>query len=296
MFGYITPLKMELKVKEFEYFRSYYHGLCYTIKNNFGNIPRLTLNYDMTFIGFLLDGLSNDLITIKDKRCIKHPTYDIKVIDETLALNYVANLSIIFFNYKLEDNIKDDNSKKSKVFNLFLSPFSKRASNSYNSISNIIKRNLENLSLLEKNKHFNSLDEICHPFSDTMASILKDYPYTLNNDSEKLRDNLYTLGYLIGKYIYIMDAFDDIEDDIMDSQFNPLLILYKLDKDNYKKFSVAILEDLEFNILSCISNLTDIINKLDFVKHKDIIENIIKLGMTNKFYEICNKTIEKNTS
>ena len=129
-----------------------------------------------------------------------------------------------------------------------------------------------------------------------MASILKDYPYTLNNDSEKLRDNLYTLGYLIGKYIYIMDAFDDIEDDIMNSQFNPLLILYKLDKDNYKKFSVAILEDLEFNILSCISNLTDIINKLDFVKHKDIIENIIKLGMTNKFYEICNKTIEKNTS
>ena len=118
MFGYITPLKMELKVKEFEYFRSYYHGLCYAIKNNFGNIPRLTLNYDMTFIGFLLDGLSNDLITIKDKRCIKHPTYDIKVIDETLALNYVANLSIIFFNYKLEDNIKDDNSKKSKVFNL----------------------------------------------------------------------------------------------------------------------------------------------------------------------------------
>ena len=57
MFGYITPLKSELKVKEFEYFRSYYCGLCNEIKNKFGNIPRFCLNYDLTFIGFLLDAL-----------------------------------------------------------------------------------------------------------------------------------------------------------------------------------------------------------------------------------------------
>lgn len=293
MFGYITPLKMELKVREFEYFRSYYHGLCYSIKNNFGNIPRLTLNYDMTFIGFILDGLSNDTITIKEKRCIKHPTYDIKVIDETSALNYVASLSIIFFNYKLEDNIRDENNTKSKIFNVFLSPYSKKALTSYSQVNSIIKSNLDSLSLMENNKSFTTLDEICHPFSDIMASILKNYPYDLNNDSEQLRNNLYTLGYMIGKYIYLMDAFDDIEDDILKSQFNPLSILYNMDKDNYKILLLSILEDLEFNILSCISLLDETMGKIEFLKHKDIIENIVKLGMTNKFYEVYNKTIEK---
>lgn len=293
MFGYITPLKIELKVKEYEYFRSYYHGLCYSLKNNFGNIPRLTLNYDMTFIGFILDGLSTDLITIENKRCIKHPTYDIQVIQETKALKYVSNLSVIFFDYKLKDNIKDDNNSKSKVFNIFLSPYSKKALSNYNPINYIIKLNLDNLSDMELRKSFTSLDEICHPFSDTMASILKDYPYELHNDSIYLRDNLYKLGYFIGKYIYIIDAFDDLEDDILNNQFNPLSIIYKLNLNNYKSKLNTIIEEVDFLILGYISNCKEIIDSIEFIKHKEILDNIITLGMTNEFYQICNKMYKK---
>jgi hypothetical protein len=50
MFGYVTPCKMELKIKDFEKFKAYYCGLCRTIKKNFGNLPRLALNYDMAFL------------------------------------------------------------------------------------------------------------------------------------------------------------------------------------------------------------------------------------------------------
>ncbi|MDU4739726.1 DUF5685 family protein, partial [Clostridium sp.] len=58
MFGYVTPLKAELKVKDFTKFRSYYCGLCFQLKNSAGNIPRMVLNYDMTFLAILLDSLS----------------------------------------------------------------------------------------------------------------------------------------------------------------------------------------------------------------------------------------------
>ncbi|WP_322392425.1 DUF5685 family protein, partial [Clostridium perfringens] len=54
MFGYVTPLKAELKVKDFTKFRSYYCGLCFELKNNAGNIPRMVLNYDMTFLAILI--------------------------------------------------------------------------------------------------------------------------------------------------------------------------------------------------------------------------------------------------
>ena len=64
MFGYVTPLKGELKVKEYELFRAYYCGVCNSIKRDFGNIPRMTLNYDMTFLAILLDSLNKNKINI----------------------------------------------------------------------------------------------------------------------------------------------------------------------------------------------------------------------------------------
>ena len=73
MFGYVTPLKSELKFKEFEYFRSYYCGLCNEIKREYGNIPRFCLNYDLTFIGFLLDGLYSNPLIFDSIKCLRHP-------------------------------------------------------------------------------------------------------------------------------------------------------------------------------------------------------------------------------
>lgn len=291
MFGYITPLKMELKVKEFDYFKSYYHGLCYALKDNFGNIPRLTLNYDMTFISFILDGLSDEQIYINNKRCIKHPTYDIQVTNETKALKYGATLSLIFFSYKLEDNIKDENSVKSKLFNIFLNPYSVKALDKNKNISNIIKNNLNELSNLESKKTFEFLDEIVHPFADTMGLILKLYDDNLVNDSTELRNDLYSLGYAIGRYIYIMDAFDDIEDDLIKMQFNPLIILHNLTSDNINEKLESLMLEVDYTIISCISKCKELIEKISFVKHKEILNNIIQLGMPNKYYEICNKKI-----
>ncbi len=54
MFGYVTPCKMELKIKEYEKFRAYYCGLCKTIKKDYGELPRVTINYDMTFFRHII--------------------------------------------------------------------------------------------------------------------------------------------------------------------------------------------------------------------------------------------------
>ena len=71
MFGYVTPLKSELKFKEFEYFRSYYCGLCNEIKREYGNIPRFCLNYDLTFVSFLLDGLYSSPLDFNYVKCLQ---------------------------------------------------------------------------------------------------------------------------------------------------------------------------------------------------------------------------------
>lgn len=58
MFGYVVPLKSELKVRELAQYNAYYCGLCASIGSRFGQAARLTLNYDSTFIAMLLTDLS----------------------------------------------------------------------------------------------------------------------------------------------------------------------------------------------------------------------------------------------
>ena len=289
MFGYVTPLKSELKFKEFEYFRSYYCGLCNEIKREYGNIPRFCLNYDLTFIGFLLDGLYSNPLNFDSIKCLRHPNKNIIITKQTNALNYCANLSILLFDYKLKDNIKDDKSVKSKLFKFLLSSSSKKSLLELENLSDKISNNIDSLSNLEKSKKLSSLDEITHPFSDIMGMILSEFPYKFEEDSDILRENLYNLGYFIGKWIYLIDALDDLKDDINTNNFNPYNVLFNSNSLNFDELISSCINEIDFYISNCLVNCSDFLKIIPFKKHYSIIDNVINLGMINKYYEILNK-------
>ena len=154
MFGYVTPLKAEMKVKDFARFKCYYCGLCCHIKKEFGNIPRMSLNYDMTFLGLLLDALNPEELEVSSHRCSLHPTEKKIVIANNKALSYAAAMNISLFYYKLLDDVHDDKNLKSKFFSVVLSPYKRKFGASIIKINNDIKQCLNNLSILEDNKIF----------------------------------------------------------------------------------------------------------------------------------------------
>ena len=295
MFGYVIPLKPELKVREFNEFRGYYCGLCMAIKKNFGNVPRMTLNYDMTFLALLLDSLSSDKAIAKLERCIAHPTHKKAIIQENNALKYAANMNISLTYFKLLDDINDDKDLKSKSLALILSPYKRKFHSSILEINNIIRDNLNKLSQLENSKNFSSIDEICDPFSIIVGKILELYPHKIDNDSIEKRNILYNLGYSLGKWIYLIDALDDLEDDMKKNKFNPINYLYNKDNKCYDEFIVSIKDRLEFSILNCACNCRDYLNELNPSKNKGILDNIINLGMMDKYTNIINKYNCKNT-
>ena len=90
MFGYVFPYKMELKIKDYEKFKAYYCGLCLSLKNNFGNLPRLSLNYDMTFLAILLDSLDKTKTHYNNHTCIVHPIKKRIFVVNNKALDYAA--------------------------------------------------------------------------------------------------------------------------------------------------------------------------------------------------------------
>lgn len=292
LFGYITPLKAELKVKDFTKFRSYYCGLCFELKNSAGNIPRMALNYDMTFISILLDSLSIKENNIEIKRCLPHPTDKKPLILNNDALRYTAAISLSLYYYKLNDNILDDNNLKSKLLAKVFHPYQKKTNKYIRTINEIIKTNLNFLNELEKNKSFSSLDEICHPFSDILGNILKLYNGNLIYDNEDLRNKLYSFGYTLGKWIYLIDAFDDLEKDMNENKFNPINTLYNTDNKSYSELIPKIKDRVEFNILNCSYNCKEVLSTLPLQKNEAILKNVLELGMTDKYIEILNKALD----
>lgn len=291
MFGYITPLKPELKIKDFAKFRSYYCGLCFHLKSNAGNIPRIALNYDMTFLAVLLDSISLTEPTVEIKRCFMHPLEKKPVIINNEALSFSASINIALYYYKIKDDIYDDKDLKSILLEKILKPYFKKVS-SIAKINNLIESNLKDLSNFEKNKNFNFIDEIAHPFSDIVGIILKECPFKLVNDSEELRNNLYNFGYTLGKWIYLIDAFDDLEDDIKNKKFNPINHLYNKENYSFNELLPLIKERLEFSILNCSYNCNEILKLLPLKRNEDILKNILELGMMDKYLKISNNTCE----
>ncbi|MBD7912415.1 DUF5685 family protein [Clostridium cibarium] len=288
MFGYVVPLKSELKVKDFNQFRAYYCGLCFSIKKHFGNIPRMTLNYDMTFLALLLDGLNPDKVKVEYKRCMSHPTNKKLVVLDNNALSYAANMNISLVYFKILDDVNDDNDLKSRTFALGLSPYKKKFSKSITHINEIIKENLSNLTKLEKSKNFTSIDEICDPFSIIVGKILELYPHKIIDDSEETRSKLYSLGYSLGKWIYLVDALDDLKDDMEKNKFNPLNYLYNKDNLPYDKFFQTIKSRLEFSILNSACTCRDMLNELSLERNREILENIVNLGLMDKYTNAAN--------
>lgn len=296
MFGYVTPLKAELKVKDFTRFRSYYCGLCLHLKSGAGNIPRMVLNYDMTFLAVLLDSLSTKEPDFELKRCIVHPKDKKPVVMNNDALQYSAAMNLSLYYHKIKDDIEDDNDIKSKVLEKVLYPYQKKINKSIDDINNIIKSNLKDLRDFENNKNFYSIDEICHPFSDIVGNILKSYPKELVDDGDELRSNLYSLGYTLGKWIYLIDAFDDLKKDMKDNKFNPINYLFNSENKSYDELVPLIKDRLEFTILNCSYNCKETLEKLPLKRNEDILKNVLELGMMDKYLGILNNTREDKRS
>ncbi|MDD6796253.1 MAG: DUF5685 family protein [Clostridiaceae bacterium] len=294
MFGYVTPLNSELKVKDYNRFRGYYCGLCQSIKGHFGHIPRMTLNYDMTFLAIFLDALAKEETKAELKRCIVHPTTKRAVINDNNPLKYAAAMNVSLVYFKLLDDVNDDNDFKSKSLSKVLSPYKNKFTKEIENINTIIKEQLNKLSLYEENLNFTSIDEVCDPFSEIVGKILELYPYEIIEDNEDTRYLMYRFGYSLGKWIYLIDALDDLEEDMTKNKFNPINYLYNTENENYEDFLKRIKDRIEFSIFSSACTCHEVLEQLPIKKNKDILMNIIDLGMMDKYVNITKRKSKEN--
>lgn len=263
MFGYVFVNKPELKIREFEEYRAYYCGLCRSLGRNYGQFARLTLNYDMTFLVMLLTSLYEPEICTECRRCAVHGFA--KQNEKTSTVNdYAADMNMLLAYFKCIDDWKDERKISRLLFSKMLKrKLSKRSIPDEKSA--VIRKWLDEICALEKQENAD-LEELAAAFGNIMAEVFR-------MKDDMWSENLSKCGFYLGRYIYVLDAYDDIEKDRKKGNFNPL----------FQEENMAKVEAL---LNTSAARCAEYFEKLPVIDNIEIMRNILYAGIWVRFDNI----------
>lgn len=301
MLGYVQIHKPELKVREYEIYQGYYCGVCKYIGSTYGQLPRMALSYDAAFLACLLASVGDEPDQPAREHCIAHHINK-KTVIRNPAISYAGDVMLILAWYKLKDDAADEGKLSAKAVMKVMKPLHRKLREIYPDLCREIEQNLAALSLLEK-ANCPSLDQAAESFAKIMEVIFRQGSCILYPEKDNLHETFANIGYHMGKWIYLMDAADDIEDNIETGAYNPLLWRFdwrgRLTGDETLKdetpiqFRKRIYSSLEFNLYHYLAVLGDEMSVLDTRKNKGIIDNIIYFGMNRKTEAVLDQTEKK---
>lgn len=286
MFGYVKPDKAELKIKEYETYKAVYCSLCKTLGKEYGILSRFLLTYDATFFVLFSKSIFQPESDCAHKGvCRFNPLKKCNYIDEDEILRKAAALTVIMFYYKLLDSFKDEKFFK-KAASYIIYPYIKLKFNKavkkypkYNVIvSEQIKRQSEIEASFEK-----SIDIACDPSSKALSEI-----FSTDVEDEEQKRHIKRAAYCIGRWVYLMDAFDDLEDDIKSCSYNPFIYHFELNSGKNECTS-EIYEQIIGRIRVTANEAADSFNKIKKNCYGSLVENIIFDGFENELLQLIVK-------
>ena len=282
MFGYVRIDKPECKIREFEYYRGVYCGLCRALGKCGGQCARLTLTYDFTFLALVRMALAGETPSFDKRRCVAHPTFRHIEAKRNDSLDFCARASLMLSYRKLLDDIEDERGAKrlrARVLRPLFRSFDRHATKGTDSLSKIIEQRLSALTELEKNPPI-SLDRPASLFGELMGDMA-----AFGFEGERARIAFF-VGMAVGKWVYIVDALDDFEKDAEKKRYNPLVLIY-----GEKPLDTEALSCVELALSACLAEAELALDLLDFPDGdmKALTENILHFGMPRQAKEILNK-------
>ena len=275
MFGYVKPVTAELLVREHEFYRAAYCGVCRAMKRHTGTLSNVTLTYDSVFLALVrMLYLEDSEYTAKMRRCIAHPLKKRPMLGENEAIEYTARAFAILSYYKMADDLHDEPLRK-RIATSCVRPIVTHAKvlAKKPDLAEIVAGKLAEITALEDAASPN-IDMLAALFGELLGEVFA-YGKT---DSDRLV--LHECGYHLGKFIYCADAAEDYDKDIASGSYNPYAVMYEhkpLTPENRQTIKCALL-------LEC-KNLEAAVNLLPFgnrVTIENIIRNIIYLGLPKR--------------
>lgn len=275
MFGYVGINPKTLSEEEQKRFRAWYCGLCHVLKEKYGNVGRLTLSNDMTFLALLLSALYEPDEKCYDERCMLHPLKKHDCV-HSAATEYAADMNILLAYYKCLDDVQDEGRLAARAGERALKKAFEHVQAQYPRQCKAVEENLAALSKLEK-AGSQDLDELCRKSGDMLGAC-----FVWKEDV--FAPSLYAMGAALGQFVYLMDAYEDYDRDEKKKQFNPLRKLHE--QSDYE----ARMEDILTMEMAKCARAYDY---LPIEQDEKLLRNILYSGVWGRFAMLRRKRKEQ---
>lgn len=287
MFGYIKPFKPEMKIREFDTYKAIYCGLCKQLGKIYGPFSRFTLSYDYTFLSLLSLGLQDTCAGFRKERCPVHPFQKKPCLSACDDLTFTASAAMLMVYYKLKDNY-DDGGFWEKCKSLPLLPVFRRkarkAEQRFPKLGEAMHTYIATQNALEQRDDA-GVDQAAEPTAQALSAIC-GMLLPEGSDTRVLS----RLGYLVGRYVYLIDALDDLDDDVKTGNFN---IFYR--KAQADRLSLDEVREHAKGVLNLtVGQIAEAYQLLSFKRYQPILDNIIYLGLHDSLTRVLQrKPIQK---
>jgi len=293
MYGYITPYKPELTVASWTVYKAFYCGLCKATKV-YGQIPRVATNYDMTFVAALLHDYITQEVVFGKEPCITNPFRKRVFVERNQLLDRITAANILLVHYKLVDDVYDGGGLKKKFAKRMFARAHKKAAAILPEVDAVIDKRYTQLREFEK-ENCDSLDRASHPFAELTAEVGEIIIMT--NEAEEFHgiasslmaprndSNFRALCYNIGKFIYLIDALDDVTEDFKKKRYNPFIAAYG-NFINRRQFFDDNADKIAFVTATVLNRAAECFNGLELTQSNSLLKNIVHKGLRHKLEQV----------
>ncbi|HIV68061.1 MAG TPA: hypothetical protein IAA32_04255 [Candidatus Butyricicoccus stercorigallinarum] len=279
MFGFVRPLRGELKVREWERFQSVYCGLCHTIRSRYGLLQTVMHSYDCTYLALVLCALEEEGASCR-RRCILHPLRRRTCASESEGLRRAAAVSVVLSWHKLADTVRDERGLKrfgARALQFLLRRGYRKAARDLPEFDARTRDCLDELDRLERQRVV-SLDRP----ADAFARILRAAVADSGTDSRVLQE----MFYHTGRWIYLIDACDDVAEDFASGSYNPVILRWQLAQPSL----APVREEMNHTLLQSLAASYHAYILLRPHRDAGIIENILCQGLPEVTRQVLDGT------
>ena len=267
MFGYVTIYQKDLDNAAMDCYQAYYCGLCQSLGRKYGTAARMALSYDMTFAALLLTALYDPPTQTSQGRCAPHPLRTRpRAVNE--FTDYAADMTVVLAYYNYLDDWQDDHKRSRLRLAKQLEPHLENIRRQWPRQCEAIHTKLDELNRLES-ANSTDLDALCNAFGALLGAVFSPR-------EDFWAPALTQMGRGLGGFIYLMDAYEDLEKDEKGGKYNPFLDLQKENPKDYETISKLILT-------SMMSECSKSFERLPVLQNADIIRNILYSGVWSKY-------------
>jgi len=294
MFGYVTVNRPELKVKDLELYRSYYCGLCAELHKRYGRKGQILLSYDCTFLALLLTGTYEPEESAAMRRCIVHPAFVHRETSNRFT-EYAADMNVLLAALKAEDDWRDERKQSARLLAVMLHKDCLKIRGKYPRQEASVRENIRALRKEESRwkkraEKTSGRQASGRADRERIESLLERIDRAAGYtgrflgelcvfEEDMWAEDLRATGFYLGKFIYLMDAYDDLEEDEKNGNFNVLLELRREIPESFENYVKEILLDTA----ACCCRAFE---RLPIVKDVDLIRNILYSGIWVRFHQI----------